>query len=128
MAVNVTDADAYIGANVIVTEDWEEADEAKKLRILNVAATTLTRRFPSATIPDDAVYDFAAVLATAFNDTNKYAQQGISSYSVSGVATFGFANTGAKDLADMIPKSTVALINEVNEVKVSLSRAKWTVL
>lgn len=128
MAVNVTDADAYIGANVIVTEDWEEADEAKKLRILNVAATTLTRRFPSVTIPDNAVYDFAAVLATAFNDTNKYAQQGISSYSVSGVATFGFANTGAKDLADMIPKSTVALINEVNEVKVSLSRAKWTVL
>lgn len=128
MTVNITDATTYIEANVIDIEDWTDADDAKKTRILNVANQTLSRRFPDVTIPDNAVYDFSAVLAIVFNDTNRFAQQDIKSLSVAGVATFSFSSPGAKELYRFIPKSTVDLINDVNDVKVSNSRAQWTVL
>ena len=35
MAVSIADADSYISQNVIDTEDWADADEAKKQRMLN---------------------------------------------------------------------------------------------
>lgn len=96
MTLNITDADSYINQHVIDIEDWTDADEAKKQRIINVANTTLTRRFPGVTIPDGAVYEFSATLATVFNDTNRLAQQGVASFSVSGVASFTFKDAGAK--------------------------------
>lgn len=128
MAVNITDANTYIQANVINIEDWLDADNAKKQRILNVAATTLQRRFPQYTIPDEAVYEFAAVLAVRFNDTNRLNQQGIDSFTIDGVGSFKFRN-GQADIESFIPKSALALIGDVNGVQLSGGRrVMWTVL
>lgn len=128
MALTIGAANDYISSNVIEIDDWNDADEAKKQRILNVATRTLSRQFPNVTIPDEAVYEFSAVLATVFNDTNKLAQQGVSSYTVSGVASFSFADPGTKDLSEYITPTIIDLINDVNDEKVSLSKWKWTVL
>jgi hypothetical protein len=60
--------------NVIVIDDWTDSHDDKKQRLLNVALSTLTRVYPTYTIPDNAVYEFSAVLATAYNDTNAQKQ------------------------------------------------------
>lgn len=109
MAVNIPDADAYIAQWVIVTEDWTDVDEASKTRLLNVASRTLTTKYPKYTIPDAAVYETAAAFATIFNDTNKLAQQGVQSFSLSGVASFSFRE-GAKELTDLIPSTAIDTI------------------
>lgn len=128
MAVNITDANTYIQANVIDIEDWLDADNAKKQRILNVAATTLQRRFPQYTIPDEAVYEFAAVLAVVFNDTNRLKQHGIDSFTIDGVGSFKFRG-GSADIEAHIPKTALAIIGGANGVKLSGGRrVMWTVL
>jgi hypothetical protein len=121
VTVTIADADAYISANVINNEDWTDADDAKKQRILNVAGSTLGRAFSKYTIPDNAVYEFSAVLAVIFNDTNRYQLQGVSSFSVSGVATFNFKNDGVVsasdvDLTKYIPDIVYKLVGEENGV------------
>jgi len=130
MSLSVIDADSYINQHVIDIEDWTDADEAKKQRIINVANTTLVRRFPEMTIPDNAVYEFSALLATVFNDTNRLAQQGVASFSLSGVASFTFKNAGAQELSKLITQSVIDLINEANPdlPPVSVRAVKWTVL
>jgi len=128
MAVNITDANTYIQANVIDIEDWRDADDAKKQRILNVAQNTLQRRFPQYTIPDEAVYEFAAVLAVVFNDTNRLKQHGIDSFTIDGVGSFKFRG-GPVDVESQIPKTALALIGDANGVKLSSGRrVMWTVL
>lgn len=131
MAVNITEADAYIGMNVIVIEDWMDADEASKTRLLNVASRTLSTRFSAYTIPDAAVYETAAAFATAFNDTNKLAQQGVQSFSLSGVASFAFRES-PKDLAQLIPQTALDLIAEypanADLPKPAKRRVGWAVL
>jgi hypothetical protein len=128
MAVNITDANTYIEANVIDNEDWRDADDAKKQRILNVAQNTLTRRFPDYTIPDEAVYEFAAVLAVVFNDTNRLKQQGIESFTIDGVGSFKFRG-GPSDIESFIPKTALAIIGDANGVQLSGGRrVMWTVL
>jgi hypothetical protein len=128
MAVNITDANTYIEANVIDNEDWRDADDAKKQRILNVAQNTLTRRFPDYIIPDEAVYEFAAVLAVVFNDTNRLKQHGIDSFSIEGVGSFKFRG-GPADIEAYIPKTALAIIGDANGVKLSGGRrVMWTVL
>jgi hypothetical protein len=122
MALSTTDATAYISGNVIDADDWLEADEAKKQRILNVAADTLTRRFPSYIIPDNAVYEFCAALAVAFNDTNKLAKQGIKSFTIDGVGSFTFKNGIPSDLTLLIPQKSYDLIGDANGVKLSRRR------
>lgn len=127
MTVTIADADAYISANVINNEDWTDADDAKKQRILNVAGSTLGRAFSKYTVPDNAVYEFSAVLAVIFNDTNRYQLQGISSFSVSGVATFNFKNDGVMsasnvDLTKHIPDIVYKLVGEENGVTLSKRR------
>lgn len=127
MAVNITEADAYIAEWVIVTEDWDDADEASKTRLLNVASRTLTTRFPKYTIPDVAAYETAAAFATAFKDTNKLAIQGVQSFSLSGVASFNFRD-GAHELADLIPQTALDIIGEENGVSLSKRRVGRAVL
>lgn len=131
MVVNIGDAEAYIEQNCIVIEDWTDSDEATKLRIINVAARTLSNRYSKYTIPDNAVYEFANVLATVFNDTTKLAKQGVSSFSVDGVGSFSFKDvTGPDvDLARFIPQSALDLISEENGgVSLSKRRVGWSVL
>jgi hypothetical protein len=125
MAVNIFDADSYIELNVIVAEDWADCDDEKKQRILNVAAATLARVYPTYVIPDDAVYEYGAVLATVYNDTNVQRQNGVKSFAVSGISfTFG---RGKETIESLIPTSARALIGTANNVKIA-GRIKWTVL
>ncbi|MBR8661129.1 hypothetical protein [Brevibacillus sp. NL20B1] len=129
MAVNVTDADAYIAEWVVDNEDWTDADDAKKQRILNVAFRTLSVKYPTYVIPDEAVYETAAAFATAFNDTMVQAQRGVQSFSLSGVASFTFREA-ARDLVDLIPQTALDLIAEENPdlPKPAKRRVGWTVL
>ncbi|AZU61069.1 hypothetical protein [Neobacillus mesonae] len=129
MAVNIIDADSYIALNVIVIEDWTDSDEARKQRLLNVALSTLNRVYPKYTIPDNAVYEYAAVLARAFNDTNVQKQDGVKTVQLSNLLiTF---EAGKDSLESLIPAVAVDLISKENGVMLGGSggkRVKWTVL
>lgn len=129
MAVNIFDADSYIESNVIVIDDWTDSDDDKKQRILNVASSTLNRVYPQYMIPDNAVYEYAAVLAVAFNDTNAQRQNGVKSFSVVGIQ-FTF-DGGKESIESMIPATARHLIGEANSVDIGGNggkRVKWTVL
>jgi hypothetical protein len=129
LAVNIFEADSYIEENVIVIEDWTDSDDSKKQRLLNVGLSTLNRVYPSYTIPDNAVYEYAAVLARAFNDTNIQKQNGVKNFAVAGVS-FTF-NGGADTLESLIPTTAIDLISKANDVSLGGSggkRVKWTVL
>jgi hypothetical protein len=129
MAVNVFGADVYIEENVILIEDWTDSDDARKQRLLNVANSTLSRVYPTYTIPDNAVYEYAAVLATAFNDTNAQKQNGVKQFSVAGIS---YMFDGGKDsLESLIPTASLDLIGKENGVSLGGQggkRVKWTVL
>lgn len=131
MAVNIFDADSYIELNVIVVEDWTDSDEARKTRMLNVAFSTLSRVYPQYTIPDNAVYEFAAVLARAFNDTNVQKQNGVKTFMVAGIS-YTFSG-GVDTVESLIPSTAVSLIGKANNVELggasgNAKRVKWTVL
>lgn len=126
MAVTITGADAYIADYVIVTEDWADSDDARKQRLLNVAERELKSFFVDYTIPDNAVYEYSAVLATAFNDQNKLARQGMASFSLQGVASFTFKEGSNKSMRNLIPKAAVDIINAdpANENKPKLGSGR----
>ena len=129
MAVNIIDATTYIESNVIVIDDWTDSDEAKKQRLLNVALSTLTRVYSQYTIPDEAVYEFVAVLSVAFNDTNIQKQNGVKQFSVSGIS---YTFDGGKDSVEsLIPSVALDLIGKANGTSLGgtgAKRVKWTVL
>lgn len=127
MAVNITEADAYIGLNVIDIEDWNDSDDAKKQRLLNVAERVLTNRFSNYTIPDNAVYEYGAALAIAFNDTNRLNNHGIASFALEGMS-FNFKDTLRRDLQAFMPDASLQLIGEANGVKLSGRRVGKAVL
>lgn len=132
MAVTVAGADEYIFAQCIFVDDWEEAEEPKKQRILNAASRTLSTKYPKYTIPDAAVYEFANVLVQLWNDITRYARQGIDQFAITGVASFSFKNELVTnpdvDLADYIPQSALDIIGEENGVNLSKKAWKWTVM
>jgi hypothetical protein len=128
MAVDSFSADAYIEENVIDIEDWQGADDAKKERIVNVASRVLTQKYPDYTVPDNAVYEYAASLATAFNDTNRMNNQGVAGFAVTGVGSFTFKETQKRDLEAFIPKTALDLIGAENGVKLGGKVVKWTVM
>jgi len=119
---NLDEATEYIRLNTLDNEDFIDGDEERKTALLNVASRTLTRKYSGYTIPDEAVYLFSAVLAAAFNDTNKMAQQGIASFSVRGIA-FTFKDWSKKGLDALIPDEVAELIGAPSGRQV-----KWTVL
>ncbi|NGQ95496.1 hypothetical protein G3578_10060 [Brevibacillus sp. SYP-B805] len=131
MAVNITDADAYIGANVLDNEDWTDSDPDRKQRFLNVASRTLYTRYPTYTIPDEAVYETAAAFAARYSDTMVQAQRGVQSITLSGVASFTFRD-GPRELAQLIPQTALDLIS-VDPANAGLSKLSrrnvgWSVL
>lgn len=133
MAVNVGQADGYIAEYCIDVEDWSDSDEARKQRLLNVASRTLTTKYPTYTIPDNAVYDFANTLAIAFNDTNKLGQQGVTSVSISGTASFMFkdalVSAAGSDITKFIPQTALDLIGAANGgIKLSRRNVAWSVI
>ncbi|SCV23883.1 Uncharacterized protein BCRIVMBC845_06480 [Bacillus cereus] len=113
-------ANEHIDAYVISNEDWHDADDQKKVRLMNSADRTLHKQFKGNVIPDNAIYEFSAYLAIVFNDTNKMQQQGIASFSVTGVGSFTFKENNVssaigQSLSELIPDSVLELIEEVNE-------------
>lgn len=128
MAINITDADLYIDQNVIDVEDWQGSDGDKKTRLLNVAARTLDTKYADYVIPDNAVYEFAAALAVAFNDTNRLNNHGIASFSITGVGSFNFKDTLRRDIETFIPKATLDMIGAENGVKLGGKSIRWTVM
>ncbi|MEH6941678.1 hypothetical protein [Bacillus sp. JJ722] len=129
MAFDLTEATEYITLNTLDNEDFLDADDTRKTAILNVASRTLTRKFNGYKIPDEAVYLFAAVLASAFNDTNKLQQQGVASFSVKGIS-FTFKDWAKKGLDELVPDEVVDLVKEENGItELSTGKSvKWTVL
>ena len=127
--ISITDADLYIEQNVIDIEDWQDAEDSKKQRILNVADRTLAAKYGDYVIPDEAVYEFASALAIAYNDTNKLNNQGVASFSITGVASFNFKDTQSRELTSFIPQSTLDIISAANDgVKLGGRVVKWTVM
>ncbi|EDW22275.1 hypothetical protein FO510_05610 [Bacillus pumilus] len=128
MAATVEGANDYINTFLVDTEDWIDADEEKKSRLLNRASSTLTRVFSKYIIPDKAVYEFVNVLAIAYNDTNRLNKHGISSFSITGVGSFNYKDTLRVEDEDLIPKESIVAIEEENDVKFGGKRIRRTVL
>ncbi|MED1558970.1 hypothetical protein [Bacillus paramycoides] len=133
MKHNIEAANAHINAYVISNEDWNDADEAKKKRLLNAAGRTLSNKFKGAMIPDNAIYEFSAYLAIVYNDTNRMQQQGIASFSVTGVGSFTFkennvSNAIGQPLSGLIPDSVLQLIEvESEDLQLTGRVIDWTV-
>jgi hypothetical protein len=132
MAITVEDANTYISANCIDIDDWTDAGEAKQLRIINVAARDLAQFYPKYTIPDAAVYEFANVLATVYGDSVRLAQQGVSGFSLNGVASFNYKdsaiNVPGGSTRKYIPQIALDLIGAENGVVISKRGAKWVTM
>ncbi|CAM3640359.1 hypothetical protein [Mesobacillus zeae] len=121
-------ATEYIKLNTLDNEDFIDGDDTRKTALLNVASRTLTRKFSGLTIPNEAVYLFGAVLASAYNDTNKLQQQGVAGFSIKGIS-FTFKDWAKKGLDALVPPEVIDIINEENGVELSTGRVmKWTVL
>jgi len=119
---NLTQAVEYIELNAIDNEDFLDAEDKAKTRLLNVSHRTLTRKYPTLIIPDKANYLFATVLATAYNDTNKLQQQGVAGFSIKGIS-FTFKDWAKKGLDALIPDEVVDIIAEENGVVLKRGRA-----
>lgn len=119
----------YVKFYAIDNEDFLAADEDTQKKLLNVAERVLTRKFKGLTIPKNAVYLYAAILGAIYNDTNKMAQQGIASFSISGIS-FTFKDWAKKDITDFISDDVTELISEANDgIPVSNGRSiKWVTL
>jgi hypothetical protein len=127
MAYVIPDADAYINANCIDIEDWQASDDARKTRMLNVAGSTLTRKYRKYTIPNAAVYEFANVLSIMYNDLLRMQQQGVSTFGLTGVFSVNFKDGSTSmpydDLKKKIPQTALDLIGEENGIV--LSKRAW---
>lgn len=132
MAITVTDANEYINTNCIDIDEWNDAGEAKQLRIITVASRDLTQFYPSYTIPDAAVYEFANVLATVYGDSARLAQQGVSGFSLSGVASFNYKDSAISSpggsTRKFIPQTALTAIGAENGVVLSKRQVGWSVL
>lgn len=130
MPLTITEADDYINLHVIDIDDWVDSETTKKQRVLNVASRILVYKFKDLVIPNNAVYEFASVLATATNDTNRLQMQGIESFSITDVGSFKF-NRAINDYADLIPQATLDLIGIENGIETPSDSVRiplWTVV
>lgn len=115
--IDVHNASIYFYDNVIDIEDWENYDEGKRTRILNVAKNTLLQKYSNLIIPNEAIYEFAAVLAVLFNDINKNQFYGVSNYALTGVSSYSFKNTSVGNLYETyIPELSIKLIERANGI------------
>lgn len=121
-------ADQYVNSYVADPEEWRDLAPEDKQRYFNIAERTLVGKFRGYVIPVDAVHDFAATIATAFSDTNKLRQQGVSNVAIAGAISVGFKD-GAKELEQLITKHVRSMVADANPDKPSPGgRVKWTVV
>lgn len=125
-AWNLVEAREYVTYNAIDNEDFLDADDTAVMRFLNVAQRTLTRRFKSYRVPNEAVYLFAAVLAWSFNDVNKLAQQGQASFSVKGINTT-FKDWSRKGLDALVPQEVLDIIADENGIDLKITAKAYEV-
>ena len=123
----LAEATEYITLNAIDNEDYLDADDTTKTRLLNVSERTLKRVFKGYDIPDEATFLFAAHLGALFNDTTIMAQRGIASFNVSGIG-FTFKDWSKKELDELVPQEVADIIAEANPDKGGNSRVKAWVL
>ena len=110
---NLLEAADFIKYHAIDNEDFLGADNDVQIKLLNVSKATLTRKFKGLIIPNNAVYLFAATIGALYNDTNKLAQQGVASFSISGIS-FTFKDWAKKSITDYITEDVTELISEEN--------------
>lgn len=114
-AWDLTEVTDYIRLNTLDNEDFLEADDDRKTALLNVADRTLRQTFPDLddedAIPSEAVYLTANRMASAYNDTMKQAQRGVSSFSIDGI-NFTFMDWAQRDLADFIPDEVYDMLGK----------------
>lgn len=128
MTWNLTEATDYIRLNTLDNEDFIDADDERKIALLNVSKRTLDRKFTGKTIPNEAVYVFAATLGAAFNDTNKLQQQGVAGFSISGIS-FTFKDWAKRSIDFLIPQEVYDIIGDANGgEKLGGRNVTWTVL
>ncbi|MEH7381760.1 hypothetical protein V7138_14955 [Bacillus sp. JJ1533] len=109
--------DSYLSLYSLEYEEWESSSYEKQMRTMNVAYTTLKRKYPDFIIPEDAVYAFTGVLSALFSDANKGQHYGVAGYSVTGVASYTFNQSSVgQSLERFIPAESKRLIEEVNGV------------
>lgn len=120
--------DNYVSNYVTDPEEYLSLDDANKRRYCNIASRTLQSKYAGYAVPNEAVYDFAAVLATTFSDQNKLAQQGVTQFSLSGSIGISFRN-GKQELAALVPDHVADIISDANPHLPKLgAKAKPTVL
>lgn len=117
----------YIRLNTLDNEDFLDADMDRQTAVLNVSQRTIDRKFSDYEIPMEAYYLFASVLAAKFNDTNKLAQQGVSSFAISGIS-FTFDGKGGQSLESLIPIEVYDIIGAPRSGASGSRVVKWTVL
>lgn len=115
---NLTKALDYVKFHAIDNDDYLAAENDAQVKFLNVSTRTLTRKFKGLLIPENAVFLFAAVLASAYNDTNKLQQQGVAGFSVKGIS-YTFKDWAKKGLEALIPEEVTDLISEENGIELS---------
>jgi len=120
---NITQSAEYIRMNAIDNEDFLDADDDNKARLLNISARTLRRKYAQLSIPVEAIQLFGAVLASTFNDTTIMQQRDIASFSVKGLS-FTFKGKKVTDLADLITQDVLDLISDENGVELRLGVVK----
>ena len=114
-------ADEFIRFNWLDTDDWFAADTTRKTALCNVAWRVMTRKFSDYEIPDEAVYLFAAVLASIRNDVFK-ATQNAEVIDV-GDTRVTLKQTNKTELDDLIPRLVYDIIGAPYK-----PRVLWTVL
>lgn len=127
---NLEEAVAYARLHAIDNEDFLDNDEINQERFLNVSSRTLTRAFKGLSIPDSAVYLFACVLNSFYNDTTAQQHRGVSSFTVDGIQ-FSFKNLNIDDLTKLITGDIRDLIAEENggdDSGINGGRVKWVIV
>lgn len=121
MAISILEADVYISDYVIDVEEWQDSDDERKQRLLNVASRALSKRYSNYVIPGEAVYEFVPVLAALYNDTYKMQQYGVKQFTIKGIS-FTFSGMDLQQLDKLIPQSAITLIGEANGVELTKRR------
>lgn len=152
--IELEKATKHIRLYVIDNDDWDDSDDDKKRRLLNVAERTIknwaSENIPRLIaprllkpldeidetdyeVPDEAIFEMAATLARVFNETNAMQQQGIAGFSVTGVGSFTFkennvTSAAGEPLENFITDEAMKYIEKANDIKMTGRTIKDVIL
>lgn len=122
MSLSIEQASDYISQYVINIEDWLDADDSTKQRLLNVSQRTLESKFPKHYVPMEAIYEYSAVLSTIFNDTYKGNQYGVKQFTIDGMSFTFNGNTNIEELIPNIVYELIGIGNNLSSNTVRVGR------